>query len=106
MFCSTDFVFMLISLLSAPICQNKFLVGVNLLGNKNNSYSDSERDREKEGEGESVCVCVCDRDMYIEREQHEVPDLSQLWSTSGPAPAALRVNTAYISSICPGCLPA
>ena len=31
-------------LLSAPICQNKFLVGVNLLGNKYNSDSDSDSD--------------------------------------------------------------
>ena len=41
MFCST---YKVLCLLSAPICQRQFLVGLNLLGNKNNSDSDSDSD--------------------------------------------------------------
>ena len=40
MYCSTYY---FVCLLSAPLCQRKFLVGVNVLGNKNNSYSDSDQ---------------------------------------------------------------
>ena len=41
---------MFLYLLSAPICQNEFLVGVNLLGNKNNSDSDSDSDSPEQGQ--------------------------------------------------------
>ena len=45
MFCSTYFV---LCLLSAPIHQNKFQVGVNLLGNKYYSDSDSKSDSDSD----------------------------------------------------------
>ena len=41
LFFSCVVLIMFLCLLSAPICQDKFLVGVNLLGNKNNSDSEA-----------------------------------------------------------------
>ena len=75
---------MFLCLLYAPIHQNKFQVGVNLLGNKYYSDSDSDSEGSKSCDTPKVTAKVTHSSLFILFCQHGSFQLKEPnWGTSG-----------------------